>query len=114
MNMHGTYTNNFRAVATARAFVWQRLPIRLLAAAGLALLVLTYIGLTNSVATQGYRLSELQNEVTTTSRTNNELELDITAARSLPRVEAAAGTLSMQPVQQIEYLATSGTSVAVR
>lgn len=93
---------------------WRQKTVRVIAVAALVLCTGGYVGLTNNVATQGYRLSELQRELDTAKQQSAVLELDITAARSLPRLESEAGAISMIPVQRIEYLATSGTQVALR
>lgn len=78
------------------------------------LLTIVYIGLTNDVATQGYRLKTLQQETKRLEETNAELGIQVAAVESLQRLESASNSLALTPLERIEYLTTPTTAVAVR
>ncbi|PJE75471.1 hypothetical protein COV04_04685 [Candidatus Uhrbacteria bacterium CG10_big_fil_rev_8_21_14_0_10_48_11] len=87
---------------------------RVLVLSVIAALIFTYAGLANDVATEGYQLSTATEEIASLRKTQANLELDIAAARSLPRVAAAVGSLSLVPASSIEYATPTATAVAVR
>ena len=78
-----------------------------------AVLLLVYIATVNNVATAGFTVSELQREVGGLKKERAELQLQASALGSLQRVETESRTLSLTPVQNIEYLQVTST-VAVR
>lgn len=80
----------------------------------IALLVVTYVGVTNNVATQGYRLQAQQKNLKELQEQQTSLELDVAAAESLQRLEATTGSLALVSVSNIEYLEPITTAVAVR
>src|SRR3989338_1947914 len=102
------YRNRFVHHSTrahAISLPWGTRAFQIIVMGLLAMLVLTYIAITNSVATQGYKLSEIQQQLDNIKRQNADVELAITAAQSLPRVEAEAGAISLAPIVHVEYLA---------
>lgn len=103
---------NYRVVI--QNISWQSRLVKAVSFSMLALLVVTYIGVTNSVATQGYVLNQLQKAQTEMERENAGTELAITAAQSLPRISSEATALSLAPALNIEYLATAASAVALR
>lgn len=78
------------------------------------LLIIVYIGLTNDIATQGYRLKTLQQEIKRLEEINAELSIQVAAAESLQRLESASNSLALTPLEHVEYLTTPVTAVAVR
>lgn len=78
-----------------------------------AVLLVAYIATVNNVATAGFSVSELQREVGGLKKERAELQLQASAMGSLQRVETESRTLSLVPVENIEYLQTTST-VAVR
>ena len=78
------------------------------------LLAITYIALTNDVATQGYRLQTMQRQATELQKVNEGMMARLTVAQSLQRVESELPALSLVAVQNIQYLAPITTAVAVR
>lgn len=87
---------------------------RWLGAAVVLILVIVYIGLTNDVATQGYRLKSLQQEAGKLEEINTTLEIKVAAEQSLQRLESESASLALTPVEKIEYLALPDTAVAAR
>lgn len=83
---------------------------------GVFIIVLTvvYIGLTNDVAVQGYRLKSLQEEVKKLEEENSALAIQVAAAQSLQRLESESTSLALTPLDHIEYFATPTTAVAAR
>ena len=59
----------------------------------IAVLALVYLGLTNDVATQGYRLHDLQNSIAKLEAQQSSLQVQIAAAQSLQRVAAPVSFL---------------------
>ena len=80
----------------------------------IAMLVVAYIGLSNNVATHGYRLSALQKETRRLDEDNTALEIKVAAAQSLQRLESESGSLALSPLEHIEYLNATAPAVAVR
>lgn len=80
----------------------------------LVLLVMGYVGITNDVATQGYRLQDLQQQRNNMLQENQRLQLAIAESQSLARIAKMDTQSDLEPVTTIEYLATTPTSVAVR
>ncbi|MFA5954386.1 MAG: hypothetical protein WC817_02530 [Patescibacteria group bacterium] len=99
----------FQAGNTSRFFQKKAFVIITLAA-----LLFSYAGFANNVATLGYKLDAAEQEVAVLQKTQTNLELDIAAARSLPRVEAVVGSLALVPASTIEYAASTATAVAIR
>jgi len=77
-------------------------------------LVVIYIGLTNDVAVQGYRLRSLQEEVKKLEEDNSALAIQVAAAQSLQRLESESTSLALIPLDRIEYFTTPTTAVAIR
>lgn len=77
-------------------------------------LAIVYAGLTNDVATQGYRLHDLQRTIAARQAQQSSLQIEIAAAQSLQRIESEAPALALTPVKNVEYVTSSTTAVAVR
>lgn len=94
----------------------QRKPFPLVFVAGLTViaLVLVYVGLTNDVATQGYRLNDLQQRIASLEAQQSSLQLELAAVQSLQRVESETPALALTPLSHVEYLTPLTTAVAVR
>lgn len=90
----------------------RRLYSRRFLAAGVVVLAIVYVGLTNYVATQGYRLQTLQKEVTVLQRQSEETRLSIATSQSLQKLEAELPALALIPVTAVDYFAP--TAVATR
>lgn len=84
------------------------------ASAIVIILTVAYIGLTNDIATQGYKLKTLQQETKRLEQANAEINIEVAAAQSLQRLESVSASLALTPLEHIEYLTTSATAVAVR
>lgn len=78
-----------------------------------AVLLLVYIITVNSVATAGFEVSKMENEIINLKKERADLQLQASAMGSMQRIETEARSLSLRPVESIEYLNTS-PSVAVR
>jgi|GEM_PF-1648690 len=103
-----------RTISSANNRAKERnIPRRLLTGVILSVLVLTYVGLTNSVTTQGYQLNSLQKEFSVLEKSNAELKLSLAAAQSLHYLGSEASALALVPVNNIEYIGHT-SAVAVR
>lgn len=71
-----------------------------------ALLSLISLGQTGRLATQGYELSHLQDTQTQLLREHGALQLRLSEAQSLVRIEQRARALNMQPLApaQVRYI----------
>ena len=78
------------------------------------IMAITYIGLTNDVSTQGYRLISLQDQVKKIEENNAVMEIQVAAEQSLQRLESESGALALEPLGHIEYLTIPAAAVAIR
>lgn len=78
------------------------------------LLGLTYVFVTNNVATGGFALDDLRARVAELKTTNRQLELHAAELTSLSRVESAIHDLSLVQSDAVEYLETGAGAVAVQ
>lgn len=72
-----------------------------------------YIVLANHVSTRGYELARVQARVEAEQSTLETVQLEISAAKALNRIEAEAVSLSLAPVGAAEY-GSAATAVATR
>lgn len=102
-----------RTQSHSTRFRWLRLGLGVQLALAVVLLV-AYLGVTNSVATQGYELTALQKKLATAEAEQSRLEMSVTAFQSLPRLEAEAAQLALTQQPDIDFIAPAATAVAVR
>lgn len=76
-------------------------------------MVLVYIGTVNSVATAGFQVSQLEQEIASLKKERANLQLEASALGSMQRVETESQSLSLTPIAEVEYINTA-SSVAVR
>jgi hypothetical protein len=71
-----------------------------------ALLSLISLGQTGRLATQGYELTNLQTQQRELLRTHGALQLQLSEAQSLLKIEQRAKTLNMRPMtpDQVQYV----------
>lgn len=76
------------------------------AAAIFALLSLISLGQTGRLATQGYELTNLQTQQRELLRTHGALQLQLSEAQSLLKIEQRAKVLNMRPMtpDQVQYV----------
>ncbi|MFA5188092.1 MAG: hypothetical protein WC460_01875 [Patescibacteria group bacterium] len=72
-----------------------------------------YLWQTNSLATKGYKIKELEDKVADLRKENKDLQLGITELRSTDRIAKEVENLQMVSVARIEYLQADGTAVAM-
>lgn len=87
---------------------------RLALVVSLALFIIGYVGIMNDVATQGYRLQDLQQQRDRLQQDNQRLQLSISESESLSRVATLEQSTHLQPVAVVEYVSTASAAVAVR
>ena len=78
-----------------------------------ALLSLLSLGQTGRLATQGYELVNLQNTQKLLLREHGTLQLQLSEAESLLKIEGRAKSLNMQPMQpnQVRYITIAPPAV---
>jgi hypothetical protein len=73
-----------------------------------------YLGLINNKATVGYRMADLEGQITGLTEVNQKLELELIELGQITRIERAAEDLAMVVSEEVDYLATSEEGLAVR
>jgi hypothetical protein len=88
------------------------------AAVILAMLSLISLGQTGRLATQGYEIADLQRQQTELLRDHSSLQLRLSEAQSLEKIEGRAAALKLQPMapEQARYItiAPSGAAPAAQ
>ena len=74
---------------------------------------LFYLWQTNSLATKGYQIKDLESRVSDLRKTNKQLQLQITELRSTERITKEVEALKMVAVARVEYLKADGSTVAL-
>lgn len=69
---------------------------------------LGYVYALNRGAVQGYRVRELEKEITELKKENKRLEISLAERQSLTRIEASAREHEMEPVTDIRVLEGRG------
>ncbi len=72
----------------------------------IASLGIVYLVQSNSMATTGYQIQDLQDRVTELSKSNDELKLEAADLQSLKHLEQVKNDLNMVPNTQTSYVKT--------
>jgi len=72
-----------------------------------------YLWQINSLATKGYEIKGLEEQVAELRQINKKIDLEITELRSTNRLNNAVKELGLVEVVRVEYLKANGTSVAI-
>jgi len=72
-----------------------------------------YLWQTNSLATKGYQIKDLQDRVSDLRKTNKHLQLEMTELRSTERITKEIEALKMVSVARVEYIKSDGSAVAM-
>lgn len=72
-----------------------------------------YLSQINSLATKGYKINELENNVKRLESVNKKLQVQVTEMRSMANLETRLTQLNMVPVGHVEYIKVIDSSVAV-
>lgn len=81
--------------------------------AAIALCFFIYLWQVNSMATKGYKIKDLEGRMSDLKDQNKKLELQVAELRSTARISEKLKELNLVEVAKIEYLTSSGTSVAI-
>ena len=73
----------------------------------------TYVLLTNKTSSEGFAIKKLQQQLDVLVASNEKLELQAADLRSLAVIQAASTSLSLEPTDKFEYLATPPGAVAL-
>ena len=74
---------------------------------------LLYLVQINSLATKGYEMKNLDEQISELKSKNKRLEIQIAELSSTERILAQLDKLEMVEVARVEYLKANGTSVAI-
>jgi len=79
------------------------LSVRFITIALVTILSIIYLAQSNSAATKGYQLKELQKQQEDISLENERLEVEASRLKSLDNVKKTAQNKQMQTIDQVEY-----------
>lgn len=72
-----------------------------------------YLWQVNGLATKGYQIKDLEVKASALRQENKKIELEITELRSTARLNSEVEKLGLVQVARVEYLTSTGTSVAI-
>lgn len=82
-----------------------------------AMVVLTtgvYVWQINSLSTSGYKIKELQRNLSTLKKENKDLQNKVVSLRSMDKLEAEISQLAMTNVAKVEYIKPTNKEIAQR
>ena len=89
------------------------LGFRVLVVVLIAVVGLSYLTLTNIMATRGYAIKELSQRADELKLENKKLELEITKAQSISHLDNLSEESGLVRIDTIEYLSPLGPAVAL-
>lgn len=75
---------------------------------------LAYVLQVNSVSNRGFKINNLEKQISALKESNQELELQAASAQSLENLNSKIQQLNMVTPSKIEYLRPTGSGVALR
>lgn len=72
------------------------------------------LGLINQKATLGYRMADLEKQIANLQETNQALELEAIELQQITNIQERAQTMQMVIADEVDYLSTGGSGLAVR
>jgi len=75
---------------------------------------MAYFWQVNSVSNRGFKIRDLENQISVLKNSNQQLELQAASAQSLENLNGKIKELNMVTPDKVEYLRPVGTGVALR
>ncbi len=73
-----------------------------------------YLWQINALSTRGFKIKELENNISDLKKDNQTLELEVTNEQSMFNLNERIKQLNLVAIQKVEYLQPIGPAVAVR